>query len=171
MKPFDIGDRIFLVDGDVTEGLSEPPCGGHIVEHVGLAFTDVRSATTGGKRRFENGSLWEKRIINLTKSCRAQIACQLKFDIRSTRQQLETFRKRIEMWLESRPREWNKLVDFRCVGVEPVIGFIEFTMILEHEESWQQFHFIQESRSEMLLFALELQRELNVLAATSSIKG
>ena len=65
-------------------------------------------------------------------------------------------------WIQDRPREWIKLIAFRCISVQTELQYIEYILILQHREAWQNFAAVQDSKSEVFMFALDLQKELKM---------
>ena len=129
-KPYDIGDRVcFCIPTDPVNN-DGPPSGGYIVEKVDLYSTTVRLATTREYTTFSNGSLSSARIVNLRRSDKANVFMYLKFTINATRNQLKIFKKRMSEYLKDKPREWIKLLAFRCIRVETEQQFIEYIMIV-----------------------------------------
>jgi hypothetical protein len=76
--------------------------------------------------------------------------------------QIELFRKRITEYVKERPREWIRLVSFRCKRIEADLGFMEYVIIGQHREAWQNLPAILQSKSDVLCFGLETQKELNM---------
>lgn len=113
-----------------------------------------------------NGSLADSRIVNLRRSDRANVTLHLKFTIDVTEQQLNVFRRRIAGFMKDRPREWIKLNEFRCRRVENELQYIEYTVNIQHREAWQNYPAVQQSRSELLIFALDLQKALKMKYTT-----
>ncbi|KAL3903321.1 MAG: hypothetical protein SGARI_005432 [Bacillariaceae sp.] len=154
-KPFDIA-----ATADVDN--NGPPSGGWIVEKVDLFTTTVRLATTREYTTFANGSLADSRIINLKRSDKANVFFYLKFTINTSKQQLRIFRRRIVQFVEERPREWIKLNAFRVLHVQTEMQYIEFILNLQHREPWQNYNTVQNSKSDVFMFALDLQKELKM---------
>lgn len=161
-KPYDIGDRVCFMDPTAAVDNNGPPSGGWIVEKVDLFTTTVRLATTREYTTFANGSLANARIINLKRSEKANVFFYLTFTINSTKQQLRIFRRRITQWVEDRPREWIKLNAFRCLRVQTEQQYIEYILNLQHREPWQNYNSVQNSKSDVFMFALDLQKELKM---------
>jgi len=43
----------------------------------------------------------------------------------------------VENFINARPREWVGLIGFRATRVEADMGFIEYKIVGEHREAWQ----------------------------------
>lgn len=160
-RPYDIGDRI-----NIGEPASRSDsCGGDsswVVEKVDLYTTTARLGTTREMATFSNGSLANMRIMNLNRSDKPNVFLHLKFSMDSTLEQRLAFKRRITTFIKERPRQWSKVVDFRSNRVETDLGYVEYTLILQHRERWQNVSAILASRGEVFNHAVELQKELNM---------
>lgn len=158
-KPYDIGDRVNIDDvntqPDTFGGESS-----WIIENVDLFTTTARLGTTRELATFSNGSLSAKRIMNLNRSDKPNVYLTLKFSVDSTKKQRQTFKKRMVAFVKERPREWIKLVDFRSTRIEADLGYVEYFLILQHRESWQNLGAILSSRGQVFNHVVELQKEL-----------
>lgn len=72
------------------------------------------------------------------------------------------FKRRITAFVKERPREWIKVIDFRSTRVETDLGFVEYVLILQHREKWQNLGAILTSRGDVFNFAVELQKVLHM---------
>lgn len=133
-----------------------------IVENVDLYTTTARLGTTRELATFSNGSLASMRIMNLNRSDKPNVYLSLKFSVDSTLQQRQAFKRRITTFVKERPRQWIKVVDFRSTRVETDLGYVEYTLILQHRERWQNVSAILTSRGEVFNYSVELQKELNM---------
>jgi hypothetical protein len=160
-KPYDIGDRIEM--GAVTENpKAVGATSGWIIENVDLHTTTARLGTTREVATFSNASLAGMRIINMRRSEKPNVYMYLKFGMDSNDQQRKTFRKRMTAFIKDRPREWIKLVNFRATRVEADLGYVEYVLIVQHRDAWQNLPAILESKSDVFNYAVELQKELNM---------
>jgi small-conductance mechanosensitive channel len=160
-RPYDIGDRVEISNATDTMDTNGPSCG-WIVEKVDLYTTTVRLGTTREVATFSNGSLAGSRIVNLKRSEKPNIYVYFKFGVDVSSLQIELFRKRITEYVKERPREWIRLVSFRCKRIEADLGFMEYVIIGQHREAWQNLPAIVQSKSDVLCFGLETQKELNM---------
>jgi len=160
-KPYDIGDRV-----NVASVLSQPNVfGGEsswIIEKVDLYSTTARLGTTRELATFCNGSLAGLRIMNLNRSDKPNIYLNLKFSVESSPQQRQMFKRRMTAFVKERPRQWIKVVDFRNTRVEADLGFVEYVLVIQHREKWQNLAAILTSRGEVFDYAVELQKKLNM---------
>ncbi|KAG7366030.1 mechanosensitive ion channel [Nitzschia inconspicua] len=163
-EPFDIGDRVRFADalqGEFVDQLRGP----WIIEDMNPLTTTMRSTETGECTIFANGSLVRCNITNLKRSSKASISTILKFPIQVDREQLQLFRHRITEWIEARPQEWIRIQSFRLVRIEAHMQYVEYVLTVQHRERWQNFGAIEESKSDLLEFALDVQRELELFCA------
>jgi len=161
-KPYDIGDRVCFLDANADVDDFGPPSGGWVVENVDLYTTTVRLGTTREYSTFANGSLASSRILNLKRSDKPNVYMYLKFTTNVTQEQLDSFRSEMTEYIRDRPREWIKLVSFRCSRVETELQYLEYVLIVQHREAWQSFSTIQVSKGDVYIHALHLQRKLRM---------
>lgn len=161
-RPYDIGDRVCFLEANAGTDDNGPPSGGWIVESVDLYTTTVRLGTTREYATFTNGSLSNSRILNLKRSEKPNVYMYLKFTMNVTQEQLDEYRSRIIGFIKDRPREWIKVVGFRCTHVETELQYLKYALIVQHRESWQSFATIQISKGDVFIFALLLQKELSM---------
>lgn len=111
---------------------------------------------------FSNGSLSGLRIVNLKRSEKPNIFMYLKFGVDVSTEQIESFRVRLTEYVKQRPREWIRLIGFRCTRVEADLGFMEYVIIIQHREAWQNLSAVLESKSDVFSFGLQAQKDLNM---------
>ena len=160
-KPFDIGDRVSIGDPASTSQSFEGDSS-WIVEKLDLFTTTARLGGTRGLATFSNGSLANLRIINLNRSDRPNVDLNLKFSLDSTLEQRELFKRRITVFVKERPRQWCNVIDFHSTRVDTDRCFVEYVLILQHRERWQNIGAILESRGEVFNYAVELVKELRM---------
>jgi hypothetical protein len=102
------------------------------------------------------------RIINMKRSEKPNIQIYSKFGVDVTSQQIKQFRKRMTAYAKERPREWISLCSFRCTRVETDLGYIEYVIVLQHREAWQNLPAILESKGNFCSYGLEVQKELDM---------
>lgn len=160
-RPFDVGDRV-----NIDDVRSQPNTfsgeSSWIIEKVDLYSTTARLGTSRELATFSNGSLAGMRIVNLNRSEKPNVYLPLKFPIEASMKQRQLFRRQMTNFIKERPRQWIKLVAFRSTRVEVDLGFIEFMLVIQHRERWQNVNAILVSRGEVLTYAIELQKELNL---------
>lgn len=61
----------------------------------------------------------------------------IKFGLETPFQRIKVFRTAVENFINARPREWVGLIGFRATRVEADMGFIEYKIVGEHREAWQ----------------------------------
>ena len=139
-----------------------PSGGGWIVEKVTLYTTTMRFGTTREVATFSNGSLAGSRIVNLKRSEKPNVYLYFKFGVDVTTEQVALFRKRITEYIKARPREWIRLNAIRCTRVVVDAGFMEYVVIAQHREAWQNVPAIRQSKSDVFTFGLETQKQLDM---------
>ncbi|KAL9186664.1 hypothetical protein ACHAXT_005902 [Thalassiosira profunda] len=159
-RPYDIGDRI----ATSNPKLDTSPNGSSTwyVDKVTLYTTTVRFATTNEVATYSNGSLAILRIINANRSPKAIIGVLIKFGLETPFSKITVFRAAVENFIKARPREWIAMVGFRATRVEADIGFVEYKIIAQHRESWQNIGPILQSKADLSSFCLEATKKLDM---------
>ena len=109
-----------------------------------------------------NAAIANSRIINAARSPHAKLNVTMKFGIDVPFERIIIFKSAVEQFMKARPREWLQLVGFRACNVTVDRGFIEYTIIALHRESWQSIGSIQESRATLTSFCLEVAKQLDM---------
>ena len=135
-RPYEIGDRIAV--SDVNEDTPPQGSNGWVVENIDLFTTTVRYGMTRECATISNGSLARSRIINMKRSDSAQVMIYLKFGVDVPFQRVKVFRRAVERFVRDRNNEWKGMVAFRSTDVRSDLGYIEYVIVLEARESWQQ---------------------------------
>lgn len=65
-------------------------------------------------------------------------------------------------FVKERPREWIRLVDFRSTSIEAHLGYVQYVLILQHREKWQNLGAVLSSRGEVFNYAVEVQKDLDM---------
>ena len=159
-KPYDIGDRI-----NVSHSQSDSnPNGssGWIVKDVTLYHTTVIYGTTQECATISNGALSSARIINAARSPRGTLNFKMKFGLAVTSEKVEEFKENLTAYVKSKPREWLVFTAFRMTRIEADQGFVEYIIILQHRESWQQVGAMLESLADVQTYAFELSKDMNM---------
>ena len=160
-KPYDIGDMV-NIDDVIAQSNTFGGESCWVIEKVDLFTTTARLAATRELATFSNGSLSMMRIKNMNRSDKPNVFLNLKFSLDTTLQQRQLFKRRMTAFVKERPREWIRLVDFRSTRVETDLGFVEYVLILQHREKWQNLGAILTSRGEVFNYAVELQKALHM---------
>ena len=159
-KPYDIGDRIHI-----SNSQSDPNSNGSatwFVEAVNLFSTTVRYAATNEVATHSNGSLAQSRIINAARSPKASVYIYMKFASDVPYDRVMLFKSVIQSFVKERPREWIALSGFRATRVEADLGYIEYVIVLQHVEKWQNVGTILNSKAEVSSYCLEVQKKLGM---------
>lgn len=133
-----------------------------IVRDIDLFSTTVLYAYTNEIATLSNGSIANSRVMNGSRSLPAILYVHLRFGIDVSAEQLEVFREALYQWVLSRPREWSKLWDVRNMAVSADQGFVEYMVILEHVENWQNLDSLLYSRGQARKFCHELSKQLDM---------
>lgn len=72
------------------------------------------------------------RILNASRSPRANIHFFLKFGIRVELETVEIFRTRLYEYIKSKPREWLRPVAFRLSLIAADLGYAQYFILLTH---------------------------------------
>ena len=159
-RPYGIGDRICV--GNTEAVASQDGSQGWIVDNVTLYTTTVVLAATNERATISNGCLAKSRIINGARSPQALLYVYMKFGVEVPYQKVEIFRSSVEKFVKSRPREWLSLGGFRANRIEADLGFIEYCIVLQHREAWQNIVPILDSKQTIYCFCLELAKKLDM---------
>ena len=158
--PFNIGDRIAI--SDVNNDTSASGSVTWFVKDVTLFATTVVFAATNEVATYSNGSLASSRIINAARSPQAVIHFLLKFPINTPYAKLKVFRSVLEKFIKDRPREWLSFSAFRATRVEADAGFVEYIVVGQHREAWQNMGALLTSKADLSSFALELSKRMGM---------
>lgn len=115
-------------------------------------------AATNEVATYSNGSLASSRIINAARSPQAVLHFLMKFPINTSYAKLKLFRTTIEKFVKDRPRQWLSFAAFRATRVEADEGFVEYIVVGQHREPWQNMGALLTSKAELASFALELSK-------------
>jgi len=159
-KPFDIGDRIHISrpENDTAPDGSMA----WFVENITLYATTVRFAATNEVATIANGNLANTRIINAARSPRMVCSIYMKFGINVPFEKLQFFRETLEEFIKARPREWIQLCAFRLTKMHADLGFVEYVLVLQHREPWQNIVAMLNAKAEASSFCLEVSKKLNM---------
>jgi hypothetical protein len=86
----------------------------------------------------------------------------MKFGIETPYRKVEIFKNAVDKFVRNRPREWLGLTGFRCARIEADQGFIEYSIVLQHRESWQNIVPVLNSKHTVHCFCLELAKKLDM---------
>jgi len=75
---------------------------------------------------------------------------------------IEVFKSAVEKFVKARPREWLALLAIRAGRVEADFGFVEYAVVLQHREAWQNIGAILDSKHQIHCFMLELVKRLDL---------
>merc|ERR1712176_970862 len=86
----------------------------------------------------------------------------MKFGIKVSKDKVQKFGEEIEQYVKSRPREWLAFSAYRLTDVAPDCGYVEYKVILQHRESWQQIGALLASKADVQQFAFQLTKDLDM---------
>eukprot|EP00980_Cylindrotheca_fusiformis_P014033 scaffold3670_cov124-Cylindrotheca_fusiformis.AAC.9 len=159
-RPYDIGDRV-TVAGSENEA-SANGSAGWIVKDVNLYHTTFLFGYTMEYATISNGTLSKSRIINGARSGRAYLSFTMKFGLSVPSETTTSFKEQLIEYVKSKPREWYAFFAFRITNIEASQGYVEYIIVVEHRESWQQVWGLLESLGDLRAVAFELSRELGM---------
>lgn len=157
---YDIGDRINIAGSE-----SEAPGGGSagwIVKDVSLYHTTLIYGTTQEYATISNGRLSQSRIINCARSPRATLNFTMRFGVDISTDTVEEFKKQLIEYVKSKPREWFAFSAFRMTSIQANQGYVEYKIIIQHRESWQQIGALLNSLADVQTFAFELSKKMRM---------
>ena len=82
---------------------------------------------------------------------------------------VQLFRKTVEEFARKRPRDWTSMCGFRATRVESEQGFIEYVIVLEHRDRWQNVVTMLNAKAEISSFCLEVSKKLNMRYTMPSV--
>lgn len=162
-QPYNIGDRIcFNNTPDPELKLNNLPLGGWIIEKFDLYTTTVRQGITGEHSTFPNSCMLKDntRVVTWKRSQKANVLFALKFNAYMTQEKGSYLRKRVTEWIEDHPCEWNNLILFRIVDADFELKLVEYNIVIQHTKPWHNFSLVEQSRSDTLMFLLDLQKDM-----------
>lgn len=159
-RPYGIGDRINVSNPETETNVAGAQ--GWIVDDVTLFTTTIHMVGTNEKATVSNGTLAKSRIINGARSHKAIVGLPLKFGLEVSYDKIEVFRSAVEKFVKARPREWLSLNAIRAGRVEADLGYIEYIVVVQHRQAWQNATAILASKHSLHCFMLELVKKLDL---------
>ena len=102
------------------------------------------------------------RIINSARSPRAQLMFYMKFGVSVKPETIEEFKNQLFHYIRSKPRQWLCPLAFRLSKIAADLGYVEYFILLQHRESWQQIGGLLNSLSDVQQFSFELSTSLGM---------
>lgn len=166
-RPYDIGDYITIQPVEQPSSLNGST---HwIVRDIDLFTTTVLFAYTGEVATLSNGSIANSRVMNGARSLPANLYVTLRFGVDTGFEKLEIFKEAVSQYVHKRPREWVKLSDIKNCDVSPDQGFVEYLVVLQHVNNWQELGSLFTSRSHARTFCHELSKQLDIRYKSPSL--
>lgn len=75
---------------------------------------------------------------------------------------MKLFHTAVESFVQARPREWASLLAFRATRIENDLNFVEYVVVAQHLEAWQNAAAILTSKAELASYCLELSKMLEI---------
>mmetsp|Transcript_4865 Transcript_4865/g.7570 ORF Transcript_4865/g.7570 Transcript_4865/m.7570 type:complete len:130 (-) Transcript_4865:246-635(-) len=75
---------------------------------------------------------------------------------------VEIFKNELFEYIKARPREWIRPLAFRMNVISADLGYVEYFVLLNHRESWQQMGALKNSLSDVQQFCFELSASLGM---------
>lgn len=157
-KPFEIGDRVAVAE--VHSDASKTGASTWFVENVNLFTTSVRYAVTNEVACIANSSFVDNRIINAKRSPNALVRINLRFGVGVQTSKIDLFYKTVQEYAKDRPREFLQLNGLSASSIEAELGYIEYILVAQHVESWQQMGQVWKSKVDLTRFCHELSIKL-----------
>ncbi|CAB9520719.1 expressed unknown protein [Seminavis robusta] len=159
-RPYDIGDRITIISG---ESLTQPtPDDTWLVEDISLSTTTLRFSASNEISTINNAAIANSRIVNGARSTKAIVTIAIKFGLRTTHEQIDIFRDRVEFFLKDRPEIWDGLVHFRNDAVDHNAAYVQYLLRVQHKKSWQDMPPIMVHKGELDRYCTKVAVDLNI---------
>lgn len=132
------------------------------VENVTLFETVLCFLPTNERASLSNGSLASSRIINWARSPQAQFHIFLNIPLDTPYEKILLFKQAIEEYMKARPREWRALNGMRCNRVVANENYMEWLIVIQHREAWQQVGQVLDSKANLSSYSQEVIRQLGM---------
>lgn len=86
----------------------------------------------------------------------------MKFGLKVPSKTIQDFKEDLIEHVKSKPREWLSFCAFRMTRVEADLGFVEYKIVLQHRESWQQVGGLLTSLADVQAYAFEKSKEMKM---------
>jgi len=159
-RPYGIGDKISVQNSEADNSLQGAMP--WVVENVTLFETAVCFLPTNERASLSNGSLANSRIINWARSPQAQFHVFLNFPLNTPYEKIVIFKSAIEEYMKARPREWRALNGFRANRVVANENYIEWLIVIQHREAWQEVGQVLDSKANLNSYCQEVARQLDM---------
>jgi len=162
-RPFDLGDRISIVDYSGAPDNSGDP-GYHdtwIVEDCNLFTTTLRLSRTNEVSTVTNGSIANTRIVNHGRSINALVNISLPMRLDTTNDQVQIVKSAIEQYIRDQ-RGWTALLNFRITKVDPAYNLLVYSARIQHTKSWQDLLPVLQARGDLDKFCTEILIKLDI---------
>ena len=86
----------------------------------------------------------------------------MKFGITVSTETVEEFKQELIAYVKLKPREWFDFSAFRLIRIEADLAFVEYKIVLQHRESWQEVGQLLDSLADVQSFAFDLSKEMQM---------
>lgn len=84
------------------------------------------------------------------------------FPIDAPYDKIQVFESAVEAHVKARPREWLGFLGFRAFGISVDRGFIEYKVVVQHRDAWQNITSILNSKARLTTYCLEVAKQLEM---------
>jgi len=86
----------------------------------------------------------------------------MKFGIDVPYEKIILFRSAVESFVKARPREWLQFLAFRANQIQSDLAYVEYSIVMQHVEGWQNIGAILTSKADLSSYCLELSKKLDM---------
>jgi small-conductance mechanosensitive channel len=163
LRPFDLGDRVYLVSSTDVQTGGDVVAGSLFVEDIDLGKTKLRYAATGEILYMSNYLLSTMRIYNLSRSANASIRFEFDFSILIlVDDRLEKMRAALRQYVADHPVRWESFNYLRIVSVSAGDERVYCMCSLRHRSTWQNGPRIKNHQSDLLQFMYDTAMTMGV---------
>lgn len=162
-RPFDLGDRIYLVNATDAHEVGDVVGASLFVEDINLSKTRLRYASTGEILYMSNYLLSTMRIYNLNRSPNAIITFSYGFGIRLLESDnLEKMRTSLIQFVADHPVRWESFIHLRVKKVSAGDENVQCECQLRHRSTWQNAASIKNDESDLMEFLYDRAMSMGV---------
>jgi hypothetical protein len=85
-----------------------------------------------------------------------------KFGTSVSAESVDKFKEAMIEYVKSKPREWLAFNAFRMTRFEADLGYVEYKIVLQHRESWQQIGAILTSLADVQAYGFAMTKEMKM---------
>jgi hypothetical protein len=95
----------------------------------------------------------------MARSPRATMNFLIQFGVNVPASTIQEFKAEMIEYVKSKPREWLTVLSFRMTRQMAELGYVEYKMVIQHRESWQNIAAISNSLADVQQRALNMSKE------------